>query len=1216
MAETGSGRVGNAAWHFAVDRGGTFTDVIATAPDGTLRTGKVLSESTDEHADAIRDVIDQILLENGAGTDDVASIRIGTTVATNALLTRAGVPTVLVVTHGLGDLVWIRDQSRPDLFALEILRPEPIPSRVIEARGRLGSGGDEIEPFDEWALRRDLADALQSGCRAAGICLMHAWQFDAHEQRAAEIAREVGFADVLTSRDAPMRGYVARMATLAADASLTPLLHRSLHGVRKRFADAHLLGMQSNGGLVGLDSFRGVNAVLSGPAGGVVGGAAVGEAAGFGKVVTLDMGGTSTDVAWWDGRLHRSEETRIAGERLRVPMLEVHTIAAGGGSICTFDGQRMRVGPDSAGAVPGPACYGLAGPATITDCNVVLGRVPTAFLPQVFGPSRRERAAADASRVALEQLLCRVRQASNQIGCVEALAEGFLTIAVEAMAGAVRRISIEQGRELHGAALVAFGGAGGQVGCRIAEALSLDTVLLHPLAGLLSAWGIASADLRVVKRASLETPLDAEGLTAARRLAEQLTIDALHEVGTDPDCQVEQRAVMRLADWDHGLEVPFGSVKEMRESFADACARRYGYEPSDSMPFISAVEAEAVVLTRSVTLQEASRGMASRPRGELAMWCDGQKRPTPWFDRDDLRFGQSIEGPALIREDGATTVIDAGWRGSVLIDGTLRLDRVGQKESERSAGGASHMRENAAEESSQPDLTRMSVFGHRFRAIAEEMGAALQRTARSVNMRVRLDYSCAVFDADGKLVANGEHMPVHLGSMSESVRHIISVRAGDMRPGDALLLNDPFHGGTHLPDLTLVSPFFDGEGTLRAFVASRGHHVDVGGITPGSMPPDARRLEDEGVVIDDCLYCRDGRVREHELRELLATGEYPCRLPGRVIDDLAAQRAANRRGLEALAALAREYTYDTAASYMAHLQDHAADCIAARLRTLNDGQARTALDGGGEIVVDMRIDGASGSVEFDFTGTAPQRGDNTNAPPAVTRAAVLYVLRCLIADDIPLNDGCLRCVRIVLPEGSMLNPNPGAAVAAGNVETSQLVVDTLMQATGTMAASQGTMNNLTFGDGRVQYYETVCGGTGAGPTFDGAHAVHSHMTNSRLTDPEILEDHFPVRLVRFSRRSGSGGAGGHTGGDGVVREIEFLSPVTVSLLSGRREHSPPGAQGGKPGAPGRQRVLSSSGECTELAGRFTRDVIAGDRFILETPGGGGWGPPVEAIRGA
>ncbi|GAB4383013.1 MAG: hydantoinase B/oxoprolinase family protein [Phycisphaerales bacterium] len=1211
----GAAQAESGTWHFAVDRGGTFTDVIASAPDGTLRTAKVLSESGEEGGDAISEAIARVLRENHASDAQVGSIRIGTTVATNALLTRTGVPTVLVVTQGLGDLVWIRDQSRPDLFALRIVRPEPIPARVIEARGRLDSGGREVAPLDEQTLHHDLAAAWQAGCRAAAICLMHGWQFDAHERQAARIARRVGFEHVLTSRDVPMRGYVTRLATLAADASLTPLLHRSLHTVRARFAGARLLGMQSNGGLVGLDVFRGVNAVLSGPAGGVVGAAAVGASAGFGRVVTLDMGGTSTDVAWYDGTLHRSEETRIAAERLRVPMLEVHTIAAGGGSICSFDGQRLRVGPDSAAAIPGPACYGRSGPPTITDCNVVLGRVPVAFLPSVFGPDGRQPASAEASRASLTQIMSKMRQAGHPVGCLEELADGLLAVAIEAMAGAVRRISIEQGRDLNGAALVAFGGAGGQVACRIAETLAIDAVLIHPLGGMLSAWGIASADQRVVKRASLEVPLDADGLATAMELVDRLCADAHQELDAGPDAAVRKRAVVRLADWEHGLEVDFGTVAQMRACFAQACLRRFGYEPSDETPFIAAVEAEAIARTRRPTAPTAPRGTPGRPRGRLPMWCNAAMEPVPWFDRRDLRLGQTIEGPALIREDGATTVIDAGWRASVLEDGTLRLERT-QAERQRVAGECVPLRGRETDSSPRPDPVRLAVFAHRFRAIAEEMGAALQRTARSVNMRVRLDYSCAVFDARGMLVANGEHMPVHLGSMSESVRHIMNIRSDDMLPGDAFLLNDPFHGGTHLPDLTLVSPFFDDAGNLRAFVASRGHHVDIGGITPGSMPPDARRLEDEGIVIDNFLYCRGGRVRARELRELLTSGPTPCRHPERVIDDLAAQLAANRRGLEALADLAGEFTHETVGAFMQHLQDHAAQCVAARVRTLREGRAEVKLDGGGSIVVQVRVDHALGGAEFSFAGTAPQRDDNTNAPPAVTRAAVLYVLRCLIADDIPLNDGCLQNVRILLPEGSMLQPRPGAAVAAGNVETSQLVVDALLQATGALAASQGTMNNLTFGDGKVQYYETVCGGTGAGPGFHGAHAVQSHMTNSRLTDPEILEDHFPVRLVRFSRRFGSGGRGLYAGGDGVIRELEFLAPVTLSLLAGRREHAPPGAQGGKPGAPGRQRLVSRIGVCTELAGRFTRDVVAGDRLILETPGGGGWGPPVSAIRGA
>lgn len=1194
------------AWRFAIDRGGTFTDVIASDPDGRIHTAKVLSESATGPGDAIADAIEQVLLEHGADTSAAAAIRVGTTVATNALLTRSGTPTVLVLSRGLGDLAWIRDQSRPDLFALEIHRPEPIASMVVEAIERVDSDGQVLEPLDEAQLRADLTRARAAGCRAAAICLMHGWRHGEHEQRAAAMARELGFEHVVTSRDAPLRGYVPRLGTLAADAALTPPLRRSLAPLRRRFDRARLLGMQSNGGLVGLDAFSGVNAVLSGPAGGLVGASAVAQAAGVRRIVTLDMGGTSTDVAWWDGAMHRCNMTSIAGEKLRVPMLDIHTIAAGGGSICTFDGQRLRVGPESAGAAPGPACYGLGGPATITDCNVVLGRVPHAFLPDVFGPGRDASIDPALARAALERLRSQM-PADGAPGSIEALAEGFLTIAVEAMAGAVRRISIEQGRELREVALVAFGGAGGQLACRIAAALSIDTILLHPLAGLLSAWGIASADQRVVRRASLEQPLDQGSLAQAHVLADELAREALADVN-DADAPVaHRRVVLRLPDREHGLLVDFGPIEQMTRAFAAACRHQYGYDVAGAAPVIAGVEVEAVAAGSPPVAPPAPSGEPMPPQGVLPLWLSGQHVSAAWFAREDLRAGQQIDGPALIREDGSTTVIDPAWRARVLADGTLRLDRQqASLTSSPSIWAAPHLGAPRAE---QPDLTRLAVFGHRFRSIAEEMGAALQRTARSVNMRVRLDYSCAVFDAQGALVANGAHIPVHLGSMSQSVQHIIAARASDMRPGDAFLLNDPFHGGTHLPDLTLVSPSFDDEGTLRAFVASRGHHVDVGGLTPGSMPPDAKTLADEGVVVDNFLLVRDGQVRLDELRRLLASPPHPCRLPERVIDDLSAQLAANRRGLDALSLLAGEYAHDLVATTMRQLQDQAADCIAARLRTLSDGRAETPLDGGGVIAVAMRVDQDRGHVTFDFSGTSAQRPDNTNAPPAVTRAAVLYVLRCLIADDIPLNEGCMRHVTLIVAEGSLLNPRPGAAVAAGNVETSQLIVDTLMAAAGVMAASQGTMNNLTFGDAHVQSYETICGGTGAGPGFAGVHAVQSHMTNSRLTDPEVFEDNFPVVLRRFARRVGSGGVGLHAGGDGAVREIAFKRPLVISLVSSRRQHAPAGMAGGEPGAIGGQFLITADGRRIDLPGRFTRPVEAGDRLIIETPGGGGWGTP-------
>lgn len=1193
MSDLGAKPEPPSAWRVAIDRGGTFTDVIALASDGRLLTGKVLSESAHLPGDAIADAI-HALVPPG---DPVESIRIGTTVATNALLTRTGVKTALVLTRGLGDLSWIRDQTRPDLFALDIRRPEPIAACVVEAAERIAADGAEIQPLDPQRLGADLEQAFAQGCRAAAICLMHGWKHPAHEHQAADIARRLGFQTVLTSADAPMCGYVARLATLSADASLTPLLQRSLSAVKSQFAHSAALGMQSNGGLVQLDRFRGVNAVLSGPAGGIVGAAAAAQAAGLSRVVTLDMGGTSTDVAWWDGHLHRSDETRIAGERLRVPMLDIHTIAAGGGSICSFDGQRMRVGPDSAGANPGPACYGLRGPAAITDCNVVLGRVPPTFLPALFGPGRDAPIDAAAARAALADLHQRLAAAGHVFPSIEHLADGFLAIAVEAMSAAVRKISIEQGRDLRGAALVAFGGAGGQLACRIADALNIDLVLLHPLAGVLSAWGIACADRRALRRASLEARLDAQGLAAAHALADELQAKAQAELQSAAPARALRRAVLRLPDWEHGLEVPLSDPASMRPAFVESCRQRFGYEPVGPV-VIAAVEVEAVTPGSPMPTPLPRSSAASRPRGRTGLWYAGRTHDAPWFDRTDLGVGQVIKGPALVREDGATTVIDPDWHAIVQPDGALRLQRLTRTH----APPPDHHH--------AIDAARLAVFGHRFRAIAEEMGAALQNTARSVNMRVRLDYSCAVFDAAGNLVANGAHIPVHLGSMSHSVRHILTQRAGDLRPGDAFLLNDPFHGGTHLPDLTVVSPFFDDSGVLLAFVASRGHHTDVGGLTPGSMPPDAQTLADEGVVIDDFLLLRDGVLRGAELRALLAAGPHPCRMPDRVVDDLRAQLAANRRGLESLAALCREHARLAVRTSMALLQDHAADCIAARLRTLCDGRAVTPVDGGGHIAVHMRVNPDHARVTFDFTGTSEQRADNANAPPAVTRAAVLYVLRCLVADDIPLNDGCLRRVQIILPDGCMLNPRPGAAVAAGNVETSQLVVDALMHAADIMADSQGTMNNLTFGDGRFQYYETMCGGAGAGPTFDGAHAVHTHMTNSRLTDPEVLEDRYPVRLWRLARRVGSGGLGLHPGGDGALREIEFLAPMTLSIMAGRREHPPRGLHAGRHAQPGRQRLVHDA-QHFELPGRCTRHVTAGDRLILETPGGGAWGQPSD-----
>ena len=1147
-------------WIF-VDRGGTFTDVIAQTPDGELHVRKVLSDVPGREKTGIAAAIEVLLQDLRT---EPSAVHIGTTVATNALLTRSGAPTALVLTQGLGDLAWIGDQTRPALFKLPVVRQRVLHHTCIEAQGRLAEDGSELVPLDEAAIVRDLKAARIEGCTAVAICLLHGWRHASHERRVAALAVEAGFArnHVVCSRDLPIEGYLPRVQTLTVDASLTPILHDSLHDVRAALPDVPLACMHSGGGLVDIDAFRGPQAVLSGPAGGVVAAARVAQRAQCTRAVSLDMGGTSTDVAWWDGALQRQSETRIAGVTLAVPALQVETIAAGGGSICTFDGVRLRVGPESAGANPGPACYRRGGGATLTDCLVVLDRLPAHVLPHVFGPQCTEPADAHASHAVLEELHERMQRADVALQSVCALAQSFVDIAVDAMASAVRRISTEQGRSLDGAALVAFGGAGGLLACAVAEALDMDTVLLHPLAGVLSAWGMGQARQRSLQRATLNIALDAPQACEQANARLDLLQQALQP---GPEDQCVRSVELAVPDWDRSIAVSADLLDQpatARHVFAERCRERYGWDPLDIVPVISSVEVECI--------------------GPAAVHHGTSPRST-------LHVGETLEGPQVVVEQGSTAHVDDGWRGLVQDDGTLRLTQV----------------QDGPPALARSDVAGAALFAARMQAIAEEMGALLRFTARSVNMRERLDYSCAIFTPTGELIANGPHMPVHLGSMGDSVRHVLEVRSSALGEGDAVLLNDPFHGGTHLPDLTVVSGVFH-DGELIAMVASRGHHSDVGSTTPGSMPPDATSLQEEGVVVDDLLLLDKGVLQTAALMEAMSAGPWPCRAPDRVLDDLRAQLAANQRGMRAMKRLAGELGTSRLYAGMETLLQQGDHLVRRCLKQVQPGAARMELDDGGCIAVAITPDGDT--LHVDFTGTREQFQDNRNAPPAVTRAALLYVLRCLVGQSIPLNDGCLRPVQLTLPEGSLLSPRPGAAVAGGNVETSQQVVDALLAAFGLQAASQGTMNNFAFGDQHVQHYETICGGTGAGPNFDGGDCVQGHMTNSRLTDPEILERRFPVRLWRLQRRVGSGGTGHHRGGDGVVREIELTAPVSVSLLSSRRVVAPPGAEGGEEGTCGAQRLVRD-GITTELSGGFVVEGRSGDRIIIETPGGGGWGRP-------
>ncbi len=1187
------------SWHFWIDRGGTFTDIVAWhEASSELLTAKVRSEDPGRREDASLAAIRAVL-----GLDDSAdlrslgavSIRMGTTVATNALLTRSGVRTAAVLTKGLGDLLILGDQSRPRLFELDISRPPPTWDLVIEADERIAVDGQVLRPLDEDQLYRDLASAREAGVEACAVALMHGWTFQQHEQRVVEVAREVGFKEVVSSHEVcPLQGLLGRSHTTVVDASLTPTLQDSIRAMRATMPEATLEFMQSSGGLTAAEGFRGSRAILSGPAGGIVGAVAV--AGSMGNIITFDMGGTSTDVAWHDGTFHRRWDSKVDGIPLRVPMLDIHTIAAGGGSICRFDGQRLRVGPESSGAQPGPACYRGGGPATVTDCHVVLGRLDADLLPAVFGPDRTRSIDPDASRASFSAMAEQVRASGRSPMSIEQLAEGCLRIAVERMAGAVRKISIEQGRSLDGVTLVSFGGAGGQTACLVAEALGIRRVLVHPHAGVLSALGIGLATPSLSTERTVSCAIDSDEILTSFKDMESALHESLVQEGVSAEeASVHRLVHMKVAGWDGSIPVEAGDPHTMRETFLERARRRYGLDLKEETLVVAMLEVRISITTRKEVPGFTPMGdVMPEPDRFVKTLFKGQCHETGIWNRKDMPSSTTLEGPAIISEEGATTIVEPGWSLSCREDGCFLLEHVHQEDHDQD------------HQDHHVDPVLLEVFGHRFMAIADEMGAMLRRTAHSVNIKERLDFSCAIFDQSGHLVANGPHMPVHLGSMDHSVQSVLAAHRDDLKPGDAWLLNDPYHGGTHLPDLTVVTPMFsESTGSLQFLVASRGHHADIGGITPGSMPATSCSLEQEGVIIQPIRIVRDGMLDEALVRGHLTSGPWPARNPDQNMADLRAQLAANTRGVEELRRLVLEFGLPTVQSYMKHVMDNGESCVRSLLPKIKPNSIEVPMDNGSLIRLQLRLEG--GRMVFDFSGTSDQCDTNFNAPPAVSRAAVLYVLRCLIDDDIPLNEGCLRPVDIIIPEGSLLNPNSPAAVVAGNVETSQCVVDAILGTVRAQAASQGTMNNLTFGNDHYQYYETLCGGTGAGPGFDGTDAIHSHMTNSRLTDPEILEARYPVRLERFAIRRGSEGKGRFKGGCGAIREIRFLQAMTVTLLAGRRRFVPYGLEGGEEAAGGLQCVLRSNGGREDLEASASVEVFEGDRFLLTTPGGGGFG---------
>ncbi|MBA4285411.1 MAG: 5-oxoprolinase [Xanthomonadaceae bacterium] len=1192
-------------WQFWIDRGGTFTDVVARAPDGRLISDKLLSDHPERYADAATEGIRRLLAAHGEPGARVDAVKMGTTVATNALLERRGTPTVLAITAGHADSLRIGTQSRPDIFARQIVLPEMLYSRVIEIDERVGVDGAVVRPLAADAARRALQQAFDDGYRSVAIVLVHGWRHTAHERQVAAMARDLGYPQVSVSHEvSPLQKLVPRGDTTVVDAYLSPVLRDYVGRVERELPPgARLLFMQSNGGLVAASGFRGKDAVLSGPAGGVNGMAVAARAAGFDAVVGFDMGGTSTDVSYWAGPFERRFETMVAGVRLRTPMLDIHTIAAGGGSICRYDGARLRVGPESAGAVPGPAAYRRGGPLTITDCNVRLGRLQPQHSPALFGPDGDGPLDADAVALAFERLAEQVSRATGQPQTAEHLAAGFIRIAVAEMARAIRAISTERGHDVRRCALLSFGGAGGQHACAVADALGITAVLLHPLAGVLSAWGIGQADVRLLRERSIEQPLtsDATDLQAAAdqlAAAAEAALDAQGEVFAERRVSVAAR--LKVAGTDTALEVPYGAPAALRSAFAAAHRAAFGFAADDAPLVVEMLIAEAVGTPAgrlAATPATAAATGTPQPIDEVEMHDGTRARTVPVWRRETLPAGCRIDGPAMLLEATGTTIVDAGWQATVDPQAHLVLRRVSAAVSAWDAAGH------------DADPVAMALFNSRFMAIAGRMGERLRATATSVNIKERLDFSCALFDSSANLIANAPHIPVHLGSMGDSVRAIVEARsaADPLRPGDVRMLNNPYRGGTHLPDVTVVMPVFDDEGVLIAFVAARGHHADIGGITPGSMPPGSRSIADEGVLIDDVLLVDRGHFRAAETRALLAAGPHPARNPDRNLADLKAQVAACASGAEELRALAAEIGRDRLAAWFGHVQDNAEAAVRAVIGRLADGAQIIEMDDGAQIAVNLRIDRASRSAIVDFTGSSAQLPSNFNAPRAIARAAVLYVFRCLIDDTLPLNDGCLRPIRLLVPEGSMLDPRPPAAVVAGNVETSQAITDALFAALGALAGSQGTMNNFTFGNAAHQYYETICGGAGAGPGFDGASAVQTHMTNSRLTDVEVLEARHPLRIERFAIRRGSGGDGAQRGGDGVIRQFRFLQPMSAGILSNRRRVPPRGLAGGGDGACGSTRVERADGRVATLAATDSAALQAGDAIVIETPGGGGYG---------
>jgi len=1199
----------NSRWQFWIDRGGTFTDIVAKKPDGALLTHKLLSDNPEQYRDAAVAGIRHLLgLKPGEviQADVVDCVKMGTTVATNALLERKGEPTLLVTTQGFRDALRIAYQNRPRLFDRNVVLPELLYSAVVEARERVGAHGEVLQVLDVVLLKAELLAQYARGLRSLAIVFMHGYRYTEHEKTAKKIAQEVGFTQISTSHEtSPMMKFVSRGDTTVVDAYLSPILRRYVDQIAGEMLGVKLFFMQSSGGLADAHMFQGKDAILSGPAGGIVGMARTAAIAGHTKVIGFDMGGTSTDVSHYAGEFEREFETQVAGVRMRAPMMSIHTVAAGGGSILKFDGERFRVGPQSAGANPGPASYRRGGRLTVTDANVMVGKVQPRYFPKVFGPNADEPLSYEAAASQFNDL-------AGQTGrSAVVVAEGFIHIAVQQMANAIKKISVARGYDVTRYILQCFGGAGGQHACLVADALGMTRVFVHPMAGVLSAYGMGLADQNVIKERAIELKLTTSVLPEIAQVLNGLATTAEAELQRQQvntgNITTHRRAHVRYEGSDTALIVAFGTLEQIQSGFEAAYRQRFAFLMQGKGLVVEAVSVESIIAGNApAEPRHATHEPRNVPRREtVRMYSGGQWHEAALVVREDLQPGDIIPGPAIIAEKNATTVVEPGWQASLTALDHLVLDRRSDRAIKFAAG-------------TTVDPVLLEVFNNLFMNIAEQMGLQLQNTAHSVNIKERLDFSCALFDAAGNLIANAPHMPVHLGSMGESIKTVIRENAGTMEPGNVYVLNDPYHGGTHLPDITVITPVYLGTSPEPTFyVGSRGHHADIGGTTPGSMPPFSTRIEEEGVQINNVLLVERGVLREAEMVALLKSGQYPSRNPQQNMADLKAQIAANEKGVQELRKMVEQFSLPTVLAYMNHVQDNAEESVRRVITELKNGEFTLPLDNGAQIKVAIRVDKQNRSAEIDFTGTSPQQTNNFNAPTAVCMAAVLYVFRTLVDDDIPLNAGCLKPLKVIIPPGSMLNPNPPASVVAGNVETSTCITNALYGALGVMAAGQCTMNNFTFGNLKYQYYETISGGSGAGGVtnadgelvggFNGTSVVQAHMTNSRLTDPEILEFRFPVRLESYEIRANSGGAGKWQGGNGGVRRVRFLVAMTASILSNGRKYGAFGMAGGQPGQVGQNRVVRADGRVETLGHIGQTDMLPGDVFEIHTPGGGGFG---------